>query len=327
MQDAGRLTRLVSGCTDQEPMFSFDLLIVQLLNGVQYGIMLFLIAAGLTLVLGIMNFVNLAHGSFYMLGGYFMATLQPVVGSWIVAAVLAIAVTLAIAMLLEATVLRDLYEADHLDQVLATFGLILFANEIVRIVFGPAALFFQMPEALNGQVQLFGGFAYPVYRLALIVIGLVVAALMYGMITRTRLGMLIRAGAGNRGTAEVLGVDINMLFTAVFGLGAALAALAGLLLGPLLSMQPGAGDPLVISAMVVLVIGGIGSVRGAFAAAILVGMVDTLGRAFLPSILRLILPIATADSIAPTIASLIIYALMAIILVMRPAGLFPARTG
>ncbi len=308
-------------------MLSFDFFVAQLLNGVQFGIMLFLIAAGLTLVLGIMNLINLAHGSLYMIGAYLGATFIVQTGSFLIGTVAAIVGTVAIALLLEELVLRKLYKAPHLHQVLGTFGVVLFLNEVARIIWGSGAQFIPTPYFLKGQIVLFGDVVYPVYRITIIAIGLSVAALLYVMITYTRIGMLIRAGASNRDMAAALGININRLLTVVFGLGAALAALAGLLLGPLLSIQPGAGDPIVITALVVLVIGGIGSIRGAFFSALLIGIVDTLGRSFLPLLFQFVFSTSVANTAAPIIASLLIYLLMTVILVARPQGLFPARIG
>ena len=303
------------------------LFLTQALNGLQLGIMLFLLAAGLTLVFGIMNLVNLAHGSLYMVGAYLMAAFQGWTGSFVLALLLAVPATLLVGVLVELIVLRRLYDRDHLDQVLATFGLILFFNELVRVIWGPAALFVSIPPALSGTVILVPGAPYPVYRLAIIAVGLAVALALYLVISHSRVGMRIRAGASNRAIAEALGLDIGRLFTFVFGAGAALAGLAGLMMGPITSVEPGMGDPVLILAFVVIIIGGIGSVRGAFAAAILVGLVDTLGRAFLPMLLRLALSPSNADAAGPALASMLIYVLMAGILFFRPQGLFPARTG
>ena len=224
-------------------------------------------------------------------------------------------------------VTRTLYARDHLDQVLATFGLILFFNEVIRVVWGPASLYAGLPEGLSGHVEILPGVQYPVFRLVIILVGLFVAGLIYFIVSRTRLGMLIRAGASNREMAGVLGVNIPLLFTFVFALGATFAGLAGMMLGPLTSVEPGMGEPLLILAFVVIIIGGIGSIRGAFIAAVLVGLVDTVGRVFLPMLLRSLVVESTADAMGPALASMLIYILMAAILVVRPRGLFPARTG
>jgi len=303
------------------------LLLIQALNGVQLGIMLFLMAAGLTLVFGIMNMVNLAHGSLYMVGAYLMAAFAALTDNFLIAALLAVPGTMLVGIAVELIALRRLYERDHLDQVLATFGLILFFNEMVRIIWGPVALFVPVPAALSGQVTLFPGAIYPAYRLAIILVGLAVAAFLYLLITRTRIGMLIRAGASNREMVGALGVDVKLLYTLVFGLGAGLAGLAGLMAGPILSVEPGMGDPILILTFVVIVIGGIGSIRGAFVAAILIGVIDTIGRTFLPLLLRELFDRSVANAAGPALASMLIYIVMALILSFRPQGLFPARTG
>jgi branched-chain amino acid transport system permease protein len=304
-----------------------SLLLVQALNGLQFGVMLFLMAAGLTLIFGIMNLVNLAHGSLYMMGAYLASVFLARTGSFALAVLLALLTTALIGIVVEVVVVRTLYARDHLDQVLATFGLILFFNEIVRIVWGKAALYMPLPGVLEGNVQLLPGVRYPVYRVAIIAVGLAVALLLYLFIARTRLGMLIRAGASNRAMVGALGVDITLLYTLVFGLGAALAGLAGLMAGPTVSIESGMGEPILILTFVVIVIGGIGSVRGAFVAAILVGFADTVGRAFLPPLLRFVLPPSAANQAGPALASMMIYLLMAAVLAFRPQGLFPARTG
>ncbi len=271
------------------------LLLTQVLNGLQFGVMLFLMAAGLTLIFGVMNLINLAHGSLYMMGAYLAATLQQKTGSFIAAIFLAIPLTVLLGMLVETLALRRLYNRDHLDQVLATYGLILFFNELVRMVWGPQAYFMALPQFLSHHIQIFSGLTYPVYRLVIIGVGLGVGAGLYGLIHHTRLGMLIRAGASNREMVNALGVNIRLLYTLVFGLGAALAGLAGMLAGPLMSVEVGMGEPILILAFVVIVIGGIGSIQGAFFAAVLVGVADTFGRVLLP----------------PGLASMGIYILMA----------------
>jgi branched-chain amino acid transport system permease protein len=301
------------------------LLLEQTLNGLQLGVMLFLMAAGLTLVFGIMNLVNLAHGSLYMVGAYLSVALFNLTGSYPLAVLLALVGTLAVGMIVELVALRTLYERDHLDQVLATFGLILFFNELVAILWGRAALYTTMPAWLSGQLELFAGVRYPTYRAAIIVVGIAVAVLLWYVVTRTRLGMLIRAGASNRTMVAALGVNIRLLYTVVFGFGAALAGLAGLMAGPIYTVQPGMGEDVLIEVFVVIVIGGIGSIRGALAGALIVGMVDTLGRAFLKPILATVLSPTAAESAGPALASMLIYLLMAAVLAVRPAGLFPAR--
>ncbi|MGD0023505.1 MAG: branched-chain amino acid ABC transporter permease [Xanthobacteraceae bacterium] len=308
-------------------MINPTLVLVQTLNGLQFGMMLFLFAAGLTLVLGIMNLVNLAHGSLYMLGAYFAATVEQWTGSFLLSLLIALPVTFVAGVVIELAVLRTLYIRDHLDQVLATFGVILFLNEAVRIVWGATPLYMSAPAFLSGNVALASGINYPLYRLSLILLGLVVAFLLYLLVAKTKLGMLIRAGAANREMVEVLGVDIRLLFTAVFGLGAVLAAVAGIMLGPILSVESGMGDGVLILALVVIVIGGIGSIRGSFVAAIVVGLVDTVGRAFLPGFLATIMPHTIASAVGPALASMLIYIVMAVVLFFRPQGLFPARGG
>jgi branched-chain amino acid transport system permease protein len=303
------------------------LLLVQALNGLQLGIMLFLMAAGLTLVFGIMNIVNLAHGSLYMIGAYFAAAFQESTGSFFFAVLLALPATAAVGIATEIVAIRTLYDRDHLDQVLATFGLILFFNELTGMVWGKAARYMALPAALGEQVEILPGRPYPAYRLVIIAVGLLVAVFLYLMIARTRVGMLIRAGASNRAMVAALGVNITWLYTLVFGLGAALAGLAGLMAGPILSIEPGMGEPILILTFVVIVIGGIGSIRGAFVAAVLVGLVDTVGRAFLPGVLGLFLSRTIANAAGPALASMLIYILMAAVLALRPQGLFPARTG
>jgi branched-chain amino acid transport system permease protein len=300
------------------------LLLEQSLNGLQFGLMLFLLAAGLTLVFGIMDMINLAHGSLYMVGAFLAATFAELTGSFWLAVILALAGTAAIGMALEISVLRRLYARDHLSQVLATFAIILIANELVRIAWGPQVPL-SAPAALAGPVEIVPGLQYSSYRLAIIAVGLAVAALLYFAIARTRVGMLVRAGASNREMAIAMGVNIKRLFTVVFGFGAALCAIAGAMLGPLLAVQVGMGENILILAFVVIVIGGIGSIRGALVGAILVGVVDTMGRAFLPAALREFLRADFAAALGPALASILIYVLMAAILFWKPQGLFPAR--
>jgi len=301
------------------------LILEQTLNGLQLGVMLFLMAAGLTLVFGIMNLVNLAHGSLYMVGAYLATYFYTLTGSFVLGVVLGLAGTLAVGIVVELVALRTLYERDHLDQVLATFGLILFFNELVSILWGKAAIYSTIPEYLSGHVELFAGLRYPLYRLVIILIGLAVAGLLWYVVVRTRLGMLIRAGASNRTMVAALGVNIRLLYTLVFGFGAALAGLAGLLSGPIYAVQPGMGELILIQVFVVIVIGGIGSIRGALAGALIVGMVDTMGRAFLKPMLATVLSPSAADTAGPALASILIYLLMAAVLFFRPEGLFPSR--
>jgi branched-chain amino acid transport system permease protein len=300
------------------------LLLEQSLNGLQFGLMLFLLAAGLTLVFGIMDMINLAHGSLYMVGAFLAATFAELTGSFWVAVGLSLVGTALIGMALEMSVLRRLYARDHLSQVLATFAIILIANELVRIVWGPQVPL-STPPALSGPVQIVPGLDYSSYRLVIIAVGLAVAALLYLAVARTRAGMLVRAGASNREMAIAMGVNIKRLFTIVFGFGAALCAIAGAMLGPILAVQVGMGESILILAFVVIVIGGIGSIRGALVGAILVGVVDTMGRAFLPALLREFLRADLAAALGPALASILIYVLMAAILFWKPQGLFPAR--
>jgi branched-chain amino acid transport system permease protein len=300
------------------------LLVEQILNGLQFGLLLFLLAAGLTLVFGIMDLVNLAHGSLYMIGAYFAATFAALTGSFIAGALLALLATLLVGMAVEVIAMRRLYGRDHLDHVLGTFGLLLFFNELVRLIWGPAGMTLPLPSQMLTAVEVLPGVYYPLYRLVIILSTLVVALLLYLLVMRTRIGMLIRAGASNREMVGALGVNIKLLYTLVFGLGAALAGFAGLMQAPILTVQIGMGENILILAFVVIIIGGIGSIRGAFVASIFVGLIDTVGRAFLPDLLRLFLSTNAASSAGPAISSMLIYMLMAAILVFRPEGLFPA---
>jgi branched-chain amino acid transport system permease protein len=304
---------------------TFALVFEQTLNGLQLGVMLFLMAAGLTLVLGIMNVVNLAHGSLYMVGAYLALAAAQWTGSYLGGVVLGLAGTLVVGMVVEVVVLRALYQRDHLDQVLATFGLILFFNELIAMLWGRAALFASVPAALSGHINLFTGSTYPLYRAVILAVGLVTAVLLWYVVTRTRLGMLIRAGASNRTMVSALGVNIRLLYTVVFGFGAALAGLAGLLAGPIYNVQPGMGELILIQVFVVIVIGGIGSMRGALVGAIIIGVVDTLGRAFLKPLMATLISAPAAESAGPALASMLIYLLMAAVLTFRPQGLFSAR--
>ena len=303
---------------------SWILILEQSLNGLQFGLMLFLLAAGLTLVFGIMDMINLAHGSLYMLGAFLASMFVQLTGSFLAGVLLAIAATAVLGMLLEVSILRTLYARDHLSQVLATFALILIINELVRLVWGSDAAL-PMPAALSGPVELLPGLRYPSYRLVIIGVGLAVALLLYVLVTKTRIGMLVRAGASNREMALAMGVNIKLLFTLVFGAGAALCAVAGAMLAPLFAVQVGMGENILILAFVVIVIGGIGSIRGALVGAVLVGVVDTIGRAFLPLAFGLVFQPRVASAAGPAIASVSIYLLMAVILYFKPKGLFPAR--
>lgn len=304
---------------------TFTLFFEQLLNGLQFGLMLFLIAAGLTLVFGIMDMMNLAHGSLYMVGAYVAAQTMQSAGSFWIAVLFAVVVTCFIALVLEWSIIRHLYRKDHLTQVLATFALILIFDDVVKMIWGPAPILLNAPAALAGPVEIFPGFVYPAYRLFIIVMGLAAAIGLYLFVTRTRAGVLVRAGASNREMATLMGVRVPVLFMGVFVLGAALAAVAGALLGPITAVQVGMGADILILALVCIVIGGIGSVRGALVGAVLVGVVDTAGRAFLPILLREFLPNALASALGPALAAIGIYLLMAAVLFFKPAGLFPAR--
>jgi branched-chain amino acid transport system permease protein len=297
--------------------------IEQFLNGLQFGLLLFLLAAGLTLVFGIMDFVNLAHGSLYMLGAYFAATFTALTGNFIGGILLALAATFLVGVAVEVIALRRLYGRDHLDHVLATFGLILFFNEIVRLFWGPAGMNLTLPSWLNTAVQILPGVQYSMYRLSIIVVALAVALGLYLVVMRTRIGMLIRAGASNREMIGALGINIKLLYTLVFGVGAALAGLAGLMQAAILTAQIGMGENILILAFVVIIIGGIGSIRGAFIASIFAGLIDTIGRAFIPDLLKLFLSNAAASTAGPALSSMLIYLLMAVVLVLRPEGLFP----
>jgi len=288
---------------------SISLFLEQTLNGVQLGVMLFLMSAGLTLVFGIMNLINLAHGSLYMLGAYFAAATANATGSFVVGVVVALAATALAGAVLERLLLKRFYARTHLDQVLVTFGLILVFNEIVRLIWGPTPLNFAIPAALAYSVQVLPGVDYPAFRLAILAVGLGVAALLYLVIQHTRLGMWVRAGASDRETAAAMGVDVELVFVLVFAAGAALAGLAGLMAGPILAVQVGMGEPVLILALVVTVIGGIGSVKGAFVAALGVGLIDTFGRVLL----------------SPALGAMIIFIAMALVLIWRPRGLFPVH--
>ena len=305
---------------------NWTLFAAQLLNSAQLGALLFLLSAGLTLVFGIMNFVNLAHGSLYMIGAYVGAMVAVKSGSFVLAAAAAVGFTLLIGVLIERTLLRELYARSHLDQVLCTFGLILITNEAVRYIWGSFPVSINVPEALDGTITLFGQ-NYPSYRFAIIVAGLVVALGLYVLISKTRLGMLIRAGSGNADMASALGVNIKLVNTTVFAIGAGLAGLAGLLVGPLVSVQPGMGEPILILTLVVIIIGGVGSVRGAFYAAMIVGLVDTVGRIYLQVGLQQIFERSIAQAVGAAIASMLIYILMAVVLAVKPQGLFPVKNG
>ena len=302
-----------------------EYLLLQMLNGVQLGLLMFLLAAGLTLTFGIMDLVNLAHGSLYMMGAYIAWMLIGWTDSFVLGALLALPATFLLGIVVEAIVMRRLYARDHLDQVLATFGLILFFNELVRVIWGPAGKSIAVPSFLNRTVEILPGVPYPAYRFAIIVVGALVAILLAWLVARTRIGMLIRAGASNRRMIGALGVNIELLFTLVFGLGAVFAGLAGLMAAPITSVKIGMGDDILILAFVIIVIGGIGSIKGAFVAAMVVGQIDIVGRAFMPDLLKTFLSTSAASSAAPAISQVLIYIVMAGVLVWRPTGLFGQR--
>lgn len=304
---------------------TITLFLEQILNGVQFGVFLFLISAGMTLVLGIMNVVNLAHGSLYMVGAYVATTMYSLTGNLFFAFVLMVPILLVVGMIVEIVVLRTLYERDHMDQVLATFGLILFFNELVRIVWGVEGLGMNIPESLSGSIDI--GVPYPSYRLLIIAVGILVSVLLYVMITKTRMGMQIRAGASNRSMIGALGINIRILYTVVFGIGAVFAGFAGLMAGPIISIESGMGEEMLIFAFVVIVIGGIGSIRGALVASIVVGVFEIVGRSILPYILLQLVSPDQAQTAGPAMASMLVYILMVVILFFKPQGLFPARTG
>jgi branched-chain amino acid transport system permease protein len=300
------------------------LFLEQILNGLQFGLMLFLLASGLTLVFGIMDMINLAHGALYMVGAFLAAWLVNLTQSFLWGVLLAVPLTAVFGMVLESTLLRTLYRRDHMSQVLATFALILIINEAVRMIWG-TDLALSAPAALSGPVELLPGLKYPSYRLVIIGVGLALALFLYLVVTQTRMGAWVRAGASNRDMAMAMGINIQRLFTLVFGLGAAMCAVAGAMLGPLLAVQVGMGESILILAFVVIVIGGIGSIWGAFVGSLLVGFVDTFGRTLLPHLFREIFPPQVAATAGPAAASIMVYLLMAVVLFIRPQGLFSRR--
>ncbi len=302
-----------------------SLVFIQFLNGLQLGVLLFLLASGLSLTFGIMDFVNLAHGSLYMLGAFFCASLTFFTGSFIWGVLLAIPLTALAGFIVEIGVIRHLYPRDHLDHVLATFGLILVFDTLVHIFWGAEGIAVPLPKWLDGQVALFDGIIFPTYRLVIILSGLLIAAGLYWLVNHTRLGMLIRAGASNRTMVSALGIDIKTLFTGVFALGAVLAGVAGMLISPITEASIGMGNEIIITAFVVIIVGGIGSMKGAFIAAILIGLIDTMGRSFLDDIFKLFMSTEAAETAAPAISAMLIYILMAIVLALKPQGLFPPK--
>ena len=301
---------------------SLVLIAEQILNGLQFGIMLFLMSAGLTLIFGVMGLINLAHGSLYMIGAFIAAAVASATDSFILALFAALSAAALAGAIVEMTIMRKLYNRDHLDQVLATFALILIFSEGTRWVFGSFPLYLDIPAYLQGAVTLPGGIQYPLYRITLIVFGLIIGAGLGLLITKTRIGVQIRAGENDREMVSALGVNISKLYTFVFALGAALAGLAGALVGAIQSVEVGMGEPVLILAFVVIVIGGIGSIKGALIGSILVGLTDTLGGIFLPKLFGLFMDLATATNVGSSIASMSIYILMSIVLVWRPTGLF-----
>ncbi|MCJ8338687.1 MAG: branched-chain amino acid ABC transporter permease [Pseudomonadales bacterium] len=301
------------------------LIFEQLLNGLQFGMMLFLMSAGLTLVFGVMGLINLAHGVLYMVGAFACAIIAGLTGSFWLGLLASLVAAAMAGALVEVGVIRKLYQRDHLDQVLATYALILIFSGATRWLFGAFPLYLDVPEILSAPVNLFGLLDYSSYRLFIIAVGITVALGLYFLIAKTRLGMRIRAGESDREMIAALGVDIRTLYTLVFALGAALAGLAGALLGALQSVEVGMGDSVLILAFVVIVIGGIGSIKGAFIGALLVGLVDTMGRFLLPYLFALVLPPDTAASIGGALSSVAIYILMAVILIVKPKGLIAAN--
>jgi branched-chain amino acid transport system permease protein len=298
---------------------------IHLLNWLQLGVLLFLLSAGLTLVFGIMDFVNLAHGSLYMIGAFLAASFAALTGSFVAGVLIALPAMALVAVAIEVGLVRHLYERDHLDHVLATFGLILVLDTLAHIVWGPEGIGIPLPPCLQGQVGILPGIAFPAYRLVIIGAGLAVAALLYWLVHHTRAGMLIRAGASNRAMLSALGVDVPLLFTGVFALGAMLAGLAGMLIAPITEASIGMGNDIIITAFVVVIVGGIGSMKGSFVAALAIGLIDTLGRSFLDDLFKLVMPVATAETAAPAVSAMLVYILMAAMLALRPLGLFPPK--
>jgi len=300
----------------------WNLLISQLMNGLQLGLLLFLLASGLTLIFGIMDFINLSHGSFYMIGAYFCGSIVAYTGSFVLGILVGLVGVFIVGALVEWFIARKLYRADHLDHVLVTFGLILIFDTLVHMLWGASGMAIPLPDVLNGQLTL-GELVVPTYRLLIIVAGFAVAAFLYILVSKTRLGMLIRAGASNRTMVEALGININRLFLFVFALGAAMAGLAGMLIAPITEASIGMGNDIIIVAFVVVIVGGIGSIKGAFYAAMILGLIDTLSRSYLDVLLGLAMPTEYSETAAPAISAMLIYILMAAVLAFRPQGLFP----
>ncbi len=302
----------------------FTLVLTQAINGLQLGILLFLLSAGLTLTFGIMDLINLAHASFYMLGAFICAAGTLYFDSFFIGVAIAIVITAVLALAVEKLVIAHLYVRDHLDQLLATFGLILIADTGVHLIWGPAGLAIPLPPVLQGQIS-FGELVVPVYRLVIIAVGLLMAAGLYWLVNKTRAGMLIRAGASNRQMLSSLGINVQVLFSAVFVIGAVLAGLGGLLIAPITEASIGMGNDIIITAFVVIIIGGIGSIKGAFVAALIIGFIDTFGRAFLDTLFAFFMSVESAETAAPAVSAILVYVLMALILVWRPQGLFPPK--
>ena len=304
----------------------WNLLISQLVNSIQLGLLLFLLASGLTLIFGIMDFINLSHGSFYMMGAYFCGSIVAATGSFFTGIIVGLVGIFFLGALVEWLIARRLYKENHLDHVLVTFGLILVFDALVHIIWGPSGLSIPLPDFLNGQIR-FGSLVFPVYRLVIISGGLAVAGILYLLISRTRLGMLIRAGASNRDMVESLGININRLFLFVFALGAAMAGFAGMLIAPITEATIGMGNDIIIIAFVVVIVGGIGSIKGAFYVALMIGFIDTMSRSYLDDFLELLVSTAAAETAAPAISAMLVYVLMAVVLAFKPTGLFPPTAG
>jgi len=303
----------------------YTLLLIQVLNGLQLGVLLFLVASGLTLIFGILDFVNLAHGSIYMLGAFICASLTYALDSYLFAVILSLPIIGIIGYVFEIFLARPLYTRDHLDHVLATFGAILVIDTITHLIWGPAGIAIPLPNYLDGQIAISENIEIPTFRLLIIVVGLTAAFGLLWLVNFTKLGMLIRAGASNRTMVAALGIDIRTLFAIVFAIGATLAGIAGMLIAPITEASLGMGNNIIITAFVVIIVGGIGSVKGAFVAALIIGLIDTLGRAFLDDLFKVFMSTAAAENSAPAISSMSIYLMMALILSFKPKGLFPPR--
>ena len=300
----------------------WNLFIAQLMNSVQLGLLLFLLASGLTLIFGIMDFINLSHGSFYMMGAYFCGSVVARTGSFLAGVITGLVGVFALGALIEWLIARKLYKEDHLDHVLVTFGLILVMDTLVHLIWGPSGLSIPLPNVLNGQIVI-GTIVFPTYRTLIIVGGLAVAAILYLLVAKTRLGMLIRAGASNRDMVESLGINIDLLFLIVFAIGAAMAGFAGILIAPITEATIGMGNDIIIIAFVVVIVGGIGSIKGAFYAALIIGVIDTMSRSYLDDFLKLLMEPQFAETAAPAISAMLVYILMAAVLAFKPSGLFP----